>query len=105
MVPEAALAREGASPLHGLSMLSRELLQRNPYIMAQRLFVAGHLLSGQAAALACTDGDFIGECFYQHKNAREEAARIVRDVWSAELVANVQSQKRCARLFGQAGGR
>jgi hypothetical protein len=64
-------------------------MRRNPYIMAKDLFVAGHLLQGQAAALAVTDGDFQAECRYQHKDAREEATRIVRDVWSRELVANM----------------
>jgi hypothetical protein len=93
IIPEAALAQCAVlgSTAGPRGELARELLQRHPYIMAQKLFVAGLLLSGQAAALAATDGDFIGECFYQHKNAREEAARIVRDVWSLELVANMTS--------------
>lgn len=94
IMPQAAMAQ--------FNLFEGEILRRNPYMLAERLFTSGALLQGQAVTLALTDGDFTGECIYRGVDARTEATRIVRDIWSLTLVENIQRNKQtqcpcCAR--------
>ena len=83
-----------------------ELERRNPYIVAQRLYLNGHITTEQAAAMAATDRDFIAELAMKHDMAdillgdnddstRYLAAlRIVEKRWKPQAVAQRLAEKR-----------
>jgi hypothetical protein len=63
------------------------LAKRHPYTWAHDAYVAGRIHSSQAALMCASDREFIAECEMQGLSPRTEAFRIVRDIWSPEMVA------------------
>jgi hypothetical protein len=70
------------------------LAKRHPYLWAHDAYVAGRIHSSQAALMCASDREFKAECELQGLTPRTEALRIVRDIWSADLVASALTARR-----------
>jgi len=62
--------------------------RRHPYIVAERLYLRGHIPSCQAIAMVASDREFRAEATLAMEDVLVAARRVVLESWRAKLVAS-----------------